>query len=450
MEHLPSGDLLPTLVVPPPGPRSLALAEELRRYESPNITYVGSDRPVFWKEALGSNVLDVDGNVYVDFTAGFAVAATGHRNPTVSQAMEGQLKRLIHGLGDVHPSDAKLELLQRLAEVSPDGLEQTILASSGAEAVEAALKTARLASGRPGVLAFSSAYHGLTYGALAVTDGEFFRGPFSDQLGIPVVRAPFPNPQSPPAELNGSGDLTEAALRAVAARLDDGANHIGAVIVEPIQGRAGIIVPPPGFISGLRHECDRRGLVLIFDEIYTGFGRTGRWFACQHEGVAPDLLCVGKALSGALPFSACIGRPEIMAAWPVSTGEAIHTSTFLGHPLACAAALAQIGEIERQNLVGRAERLGAMLRKGLDEIRDRCPGLVADVRGRGMLAALQLSDDDGANSSSPVQRLVVQSLRRGLLLLGGGDCVTLTPPLTISEDQLAFGLSTIGTCLSGT
>jgi 4-aminobutyrate aminotransferase len=447
MERLTSGDLLPGIETPPPGPRSRALIEGLRRYESPNITYISTDFPIFWKEARGANVLDVDGNVYVDLTGGFAVAVAGHRNEAVLSAMQRQMDLLVHGLGDVHPPDVKVELLRRLAEITPAGLDRAILASSGAEAVEAALKTARLASGRPGVLRFSGGYHGLTYGALCVTDGDQFRAPFSDQLGIPTVRVPYPDPYRTPEKLRGAADLAGAAIELVRSRLDESADEIGAVIIEPIQGRAGVIVPPPGFLSRLREECDRRALVLIFDEIYTGFGRTGRWFACEHENVVPDLLCVGKALTGALPLSACVGRASIMEAWPPSGGEAIHTSTFLGHPLGCAAALAQIDEIERLDLVARAERLGVRLINHLRQAMRRHPE-IGDVRGRGLMIGIELVNPaSGEPHAGAAKRLLVEALRRGVLLLASRGTITLTPPLTISEPQLDFALQTIEACL---
>jgi len=449
MSELSAGDRLPDIVVTPPGPRSRDLAAHLRRYESPNVTYISDSSPVFWAEAIGANVLDVDGNTYIDLTAGFGAAAGGHRNPRVVGAIRKQLETLAHGLGDVHPPAIKVQLLERLAEVTPPGLEQSILASSGAEAVEAALKTARLASGRPGVLCFSGAYHGLTYGALAVTDGEHFRVPFENQLGIPVARVPFPNPYRPGSDVEGRGGLLNATLRLVAETLDAD-DRIGAIIVEPILGRGGVVVPPDGFLRGLRDECDRRGLVLIFDEILTGFGRTGRWFACEHEGTAPDIMCVGKALSGALPFSACIGRPEVMAAWPLSRGEAIHTSTFLGHPLACAAALAQIDEIEDQ-LVERSAGLGTSMLDRLEGMKTRVTG-IGDVRGRGLLAAIELVRDPGSREPDRerAERAVQSALLRGLILLSGGCALQLSPPLTISEEQLGFALTTLEACLGGT
>jgi 4-aminobutyrate aminotransferase len=442
MNKLTAGDLLPSIITPPPGPRSRELAGRLRRVESPNITAISDDFPIFWADALGANVLDVDGNVYIDLTAGFAVAAAGHRNPHVVDAIKHQLDSLPHGLGDVHPPEIKVQLLERLAEIAPGDLSQSILANSGSEAVEAALKTARLASGKPGVLAFTGAYHGLTYGALSVTDGDFFRGPFTDQLGIPVARVPYPNPYRPAPELGGE-DLLAGTLGLVAHQLDAN-DAVGAIIVEPILGRGGIVVPPDGFLRGLRELCDDRGLVLIFDEVYTGFGRTGRWFACQHEEVVPDLLCVGKALTGALPFSACVGRPEVMAAWPPSSGEAIHTSTFLGHPLGCAAALAQIDEIERLGLTDRATRLGSALTDRLEHMRASFPA-IGDVRGRGLLVGIELVQDPATRTPDPLlgSRLTVEALRAGLIVLCGGHILELSPALTIGAEQLDFAMAAL-------
>lgn len=451
MTELTAGDRLPQIAVPPPGPESRRLAAELRAHESPNITFISDDSPIVWREAAGANVLDVDGNIYIDLTAGFGVAMAGHRNPRVASALRAQSERLIHGLGDVHPAEVKIQLLAKLAAIAPGELGTTILASSGAEAVEAALKTARLASGRPGVLCFSGAYHGLTYGALAVTDGESFRAPFADQLGIPTVRAPYPDPYRPPPELDPS-DLAGSALQLLRSKLDRAGEAIGAAIIEPILGRGGVVVPPPGFLSELSDECRRRRIILIFDEIFTGMGRTGRWFACEHEELVPDLLCIGKGLSGAFPLSACIGLPEVMAAWPASDGEAIHTSTFLGHPLSCAAALAQIQEIEGTGLLARASVLGERIHARLLDMASHLD-VVGDVRGRGLLAGIELIRD--AESREPdaalSKQVIASGLRRGLILLAAGrrgNVLSLSPPLSITEEQLDFALEMLEVCLA--
>jgi len=434
--HLP-----PRLRVPPPGPRSRALARRLAAVESRNVTFLSPEFPIFWVRARGSNVWDADGNRFVDLSGGFAVAAAGHRNPRVVTALRRQLGHLLHGMGDVHPPEVKVRLLERLARLAPFPDARVVLANSGAEAVEAALKTARLHTGRPGVLAFTGAYHGLTYGALGVTDRTLFREPFEDQLNPHVLRAPYPHPYRPPPELAGSGDLRAAALAAVVRRLDGpGGDAVGAVVVEPVQGRAGDVVPPPGFLAGLADLCRERGLLLVLDEIYTGLGRTGRQFAAEHEGVVPDLLCVGKALSGALPISACLGPARVMEAWPLSRGEAKHTSTFLGNPLACAAAIASLDEIERLDLAGRAAREGE---RWMARIRERAGSdpRVGDVRGRGLMIGIDLVRDRESRVPDPglAGRVVTAALRRGWILLAGGpdgNVLSLSPPLTVTPELL--------------
>ncbi len=374
-------NLPPRLRVPPPGPRSLALARRLAAVESRNVTHLSDEFPIFWRKARGSNVWDVDGNRFVDLTAGFAVAGAGHRNPRVVTALRGQLAHLLHGMGDVHPPEGKVRLLERLADISPFAETRTILANTGSEAIEAALKTARLRTGKPGVIAFTGAYHGLTYGALAVTDRELFRVPFEDQLNPHVLRAPFPDPFRRPRELSGTDDLAAAALAEVERLLaGPGGDAVGCVIIEPVQGRGGDVVPPAGFLPGLASLCRKHQVLLVFDEIYTGLGRTGDMFACEHESVVPDLLCIGKALSGALPIAACLGSADVMDAWPESSGEAKHTSTFLGNPLACAAAVASLNEIERLGLAAMAREEGERASGLLASLAEKHPESGRDPR----------------------------------------------------------------------
>lgn len=443
------GRLLPSIRVPPPGPESRRLAAELARVESPNVTYLADDFPVFWSEARGANVRDVDGNVYVDLTAAFAVAGPGHAHPRIVAAVQAQAARLLHGMGDVHPPAVKVELLRTLAEVAPGGLDRAILANSGAEAVEAALKTAAIATGRPRVLAFHGAYHGLTYGALAASGREDFRAPFAAQLGDIAVFAPYPYVYRSPFG-HDPEEVCAATLRHVEALLD-ASEGIGAIIVEPVQGRGGDVVPPDGFLPGLRRICDARGLLLIADEIYTGFGRTGRWFACEHWGVTPDLLCVGKGMTGGMPFAACIGTDAVMEAWPRSTGEAIHTSTFLGHPLGCAAALASIAVLREERLVERSAELGARLLGRLREMTADHPH-VGEVRGLGMMIGIELVRDRESRAPAPelAGRVVVETLRRGVLTLGGGvhgNVLSLSPPFVITDEQVDAALDLLRAAL---
>ncbi|HYW05699.1 MAG TPA: aspartate aminotransferase family protein [Longimicrobium sp.] len=450
-----SGRELPRMVAAPPGPESLRLAAELARWESPNVTYLADDFPVFWDAALGANVRDVDGNVFVDLTSAFAVAGPGHAHPRIVAAVQAQAARLMHGMGDVHPPAIKVELLRALAEVAPGGLCRSILASSGAEAVEAALKTAAVATGKPRVLAFQGGYHGMTYGALAASAREDFRAPFARQLMRNTVFAPYPYAYRSPFGRDAD-EVGAATLRYVEHLLDTpgtASEGIGAVLVEPVQGRGGDVVPPAGFLPGLRRICDERGLLLIFDEVYTGFGRTGRWFAGEHWGVTPDLMAVGKGLTGGFPFAACIGTERAMGAWPRSTGEAIHTSTFLGHPVGCAAALAAIAVLRDERLVERSATLGARILGRLRELTASHPR-VGEVRGLGMMIGIEMVRDRDTRAPAPELsgRVVTEGLRRGILLLGGGvygNVLSLSPPFVLTDEQADFALHTLGDILRG-
>ena len=450
------GHQLPEMRVAPPGPQSRQLATELARYESPNVTYLAEDFPVFWAEAAGANVRDVDGNVYVDLTAAFAVAGAGHANPRVVDAIRNQAGRLLHGMGDVHPPAIKVELLRKLAEVAPGDLRRSVLANSGAEAVEVALKTAAIATGKSRVLAFHGGYHGLTYGALAVSGREDFRAPFAAQLPPIATFAPYPDAYRSPFGTHDPEECATACLGYVEHLLDTpgtAAEGIGAILAEPVQGRGGDVVPHPSFLPGLRRICDERGLLLILDEIYTGFGRTGRWFACEHTETVPDLLIVGKALTGGLPFAACIGTDATMECWPRSTGEAIHTSTFLGNPIGCAAALASIAELQERKLVERSAELGGHLKQRLEEITRDHPR-VGEVRGVGMMIGTELVRDRSTRVPAPelAGRVMTEALRHGLILLSGGiygNVLSFSPPFVITEAQLAAALAVLEQVFAG-
>ena len=418
--------LPPELVTAVPGPRSIELTRRLGEVESRNVTCVEPAPPIFWERARGSNVWDVDGNRYVDLTAGFGVANAGHAHPRVVRAMAEQSAELLHAMGDVHPATAKVELLEALARRFPGGVPaRTVLGSSGTDAVEAAIKTALLATGRAGIVAFEGAYHGLGLGALDATWRPLFREPFEARLAGATVFARF-------------GDLEDVRRIARSA-----AHPIGAVLIEPIQGRAGERIAPDGFLAELRVLCDQEGWLLIADEVYTGFGRTGRWFACEHENVVPDLLCVGKGLSSGMPISACIGRAEVMAAWPPSGGEALHTQTFLGHPPSCAAALASITVIEEEKLVERSAETGAA---ALEHLRKKLGGAdgIVEIRGRGLLLGIECDTPQRVNTAC------VRSLEQGVIVLMSGDSgevVSITPPLSIDLDLLTDALDVVAQAL---
>jgi 4-aminobutyrate aminotransferase-like enzyme len=405
---------------PIPGPRSRALNALVARYEAPGVTYIADDYPIAWTSAHGALVTDADGNRYIDLTGAFSVAALGHTNDAVTAAIIAQAQRLVHGMGDVHPTDVKARLLERLAAIAPGDCSKTYFGSNGADAIEFALKTALLATGRARVLSYEGAYHGLSLGALPVGGIARFREPFAPLVDGRATFIPFP----------GANDSRDAALAAVRAALAGDA-QIGAVVLEPIQGRGGVIVPPAGFLRGIRALCDEFRCVMILDEIYTGYGRTGTMFACEREDVVPDILCIGKVIAGGVPFSAAIGRPAVIDAWPRSEGEALHTATFLGNPLACAAALAVLDVFERDAIVAGVARRDPWLRERLAPLARHAT--VTDVRGIGMLWAIEFVDAGVAN------RVVRAGLQRGLILLQSGvdgTSITLAPPLNIEDDQL--------------
>jgi 4-aminobutyrate aminotransferase-like enzyme len=445
--------------------KTRVILQQLRDFESRNVLFTEPDGswPVVWERAKDVFVWDADGKKYLDLTAAFGVAAAGHANSSVVKAGQNQMGRLPHAMGDVHPHALKAELAQKLSRITferwnsfrrdelhespnsgtrvtrPSG--KTIFSNSGFEAVESALKTAMLATGRHGVIAFTGAYHGLGYGALNATHRDFFRKPFQPQLREFARFVPFPA---------ASADLAavEFQIRHLFRR-----EWIGAILVEPVQARGGINVPPPEFLPLLRKLCDEFGALLIADEIYTGFGRTGKWFACEHSGVVPDLICLGKALTGGFPLSACVGRADLMdAAWPASRGEAIHTSTFLGNPVGCAMALAQIAEIEKLKLPERATELGGFLLAELQSLQSEIPNSKFEIhaRGLGLMAGVELRRHDGSPATAETFAAIKTLLQQGFIFLPEGEfgnVISFTPPLTITEAQLAKAVAALAEVL---
>ncbi len=417
---LSRGDLLPSLRTAVPGPRSLAISARLRAAEAPGINTLYRDQPsLAWRSARGANVLDVDGNRFIDLTAGFGAAAVGHANPAVRAAIRRQSALLLHGLGDVHAHEPRLELAELLQRLSPVDDPLVHFAVTGSEAVEVALKTAFLATGRSKVLAFEGAYHGLTFGALAATSRALFREPFHEHLTPHITRAPF--------------GLAIPEIEALLAR----SANFACVIVEPILGREGIVLPPPDWLRELAALCASSGVLLIADEIFTGCGRSGTLFAVEHEQVRPDLLCCGKALAGGMPLAAVIGRRPLMQVWK-SPGEALHTGTFVAHPTACAAALAVLGALRAERLPQRAQALGTDIERTLRPLAAH--PRVREIRGRGLLWAIELDDADLAAHA------VALAMTKGVILLAGGSLgstLQIAPPLTISSRQLSTALTSV-------
>lgn len=430
------GSALPQMVAELPAAKSRALIDALAATECPALTARRARRaeltgvahdPIVWTRAQGANVWDADGNRYVDLSAGFGAAAVGHNHPEVLAALAAQSQRLMHALGDMHPSDIKIELLQKLCELAPLDDAKAMLGLSGSDAITAALKTALLATGKPGVLAFVGSYHGLDYAPLAACGfNEAFRAPFAAQLNPHVTFAPY------------------ADLAAAEHALAHAQAPIGAVLVEPVLGRGGVVVPQEGFLGELSALCQKHGALLVVDAIMVGLGRNGVWPFGVPEGVRMDLVCLGKALGGGLPISACIGSGEVMRAWGAAAqhtgGVPLHTGTFFGNPLACATALAALDILSSKQLDARAARLGGAFMQALES---KLLGRVREVRGAGLIVGI----DTGSVSRGlgAGQRL----LEAGYITVpaGDGSVISLTPPLTIEPALLEGFIEACGQVL---
>jgi 4-aminobutyrate aminotransferase/(S)-3-amino-2-methylpropionate transaminase len=366
------------------------------------------DAPIVYASARGSNVTDVDGNRYVDLTAGFGALLLGHAPNSATDA--ATKTELTLALGDVYASEIKVRACEAIASLYPEAGARVMLGLSGADAVTCALKTALLATGKPGVVAFEGSYHGLSHGPLAALGfAPSFRTPFAQHLGIPVHFAPFPH------SLEG----LDAALDAVRKALVGG--EVGAILVEPMLGRGGCVVPPDAFLPALRELATEAGALLVVDEIWTGLGRTGAMLASAP--VVPDVICLGKGLGGGLPISACVGSAEVMAAWGGHGGTRIHTGTHFGAPPNCAAALAVLETVARDDLPARSKAVGEAWMR---ELGDRAVG-------RGLMVGVRFND--AAEALAAMRRL----LAKGFIALTGGvrgDTLTLSPPLTIAPELL--------------
>jgi 4-aminobutyrate aminotransferase-like enzyme len=440
------------------------ILRQLRGFESRNITFLDPDGswPIVWERAQGVHVWDAEGKKYLDLTAAFGVAAAGHANPNVVKAGQKQMAKLLHAMGDVHPHALKAKLAQKLSEITFERWGKksgkVVFSNSGFEAVESALKTAMLATGKRGIIAFEGAYHGLGYGALNATHREHFHRPFRSQLREFAHFVPYPKISEGrvprvPNRAAVFADSPSSSLRNIESRIRQlfRRKQIGAILIEPIQARGGINVPPREFLPLLRKLCDEFGVLLILDEIYTGFGRTGKWFACEHSQTIPDLICLGKALTGGFPLSACVGRADLVdAAWPASTGEAIHTSTFLGHPVGCAMALAQISEIGRLKLCESSAELGKDLLEELSKVQSPKSKVVCAPRGLGLMVGLELTLPNGKPATEAALAAIKTLLHRGYIFLPEGEygnVISFTPPLTISKKQLAKAVAALAEVL---
>ena len=416
-----------------PGPASRALAERRKASVSSAVS-VGND--LYIDRGDGAILVDVDGNQLIDFGSGIAVASVGHAAPAVVAAVKEQASRVAHTCFMVTPYPGYVEVCEQLAELTPgDHEKRSALFNSGAEAVENAVKVARAYTGRQAVIAFDHAYHGRTNLTMALTakvqpykDGF---GPFAPEIYRMGMAYPYRWPTGPE-------HCAEEAFAEFAAQVhvQVGEEHVAAVLIEPIQGEGGFIVPAPGFLTLLSDWCATHGVVLIADEVQTGFCRTGDWFASEHEGIVPDLVTTAKALGGGLPLAAVTGRAEIMDA-PVVGGLG---GTFGGNPISCAAALAAIGMMRAEDLAGRAWQIGATLSARLGDLATIHPQ-IGEVRGRGAMMAVEIVRPDGSKTpdAALTKAVLAGCARRGLLMLGCGtygNVIRMLPPLVISDDLL--------------
>jgi len=388
---------------------------------------------IVYKRAFGSNVFDVDGNRFVDLAAGFGAILLGHCHPELTACIADQAARLTQALGDVFPSTEKIVLQETLAHMMGPGPHRVILGQSGADAITAAVKTAALATGLPGVVAFCGAYHGLSYAPLALCGlRTSYKAPFAGQLNPHIHSVPYPSNAN-----EGQQSLSEVA------RLLAGGD-IGAVVIEPILGRGGCVIPPEGFLSRLIQLTREHRAISIFDEIWTGLGRCGSLLYSQAIGVVPDIICLGKGLGGGLPLSACVGRAEIMQAWQ-RDAEVVHTSTFAGTPLAAAAAIRLLQILERNAIIEQTLRRGELwieaLRKRLSSL-----AIVTEIRGRGFMVAIDLGPKAGI-AAEAANRLLGSGW---ITSTGGGqrEVLILTPPLTISDHLLMSATNALHQSLS--
>ncbi len=415
----------PRIVGPLPGPMAARWLARDDRVMSPSYTRT---YPLVVKRARGAMVEDLDGNRFLDFTAGIAVTNVGHCHPQVTAAIRRQAGRLVHMSGTDFYYTPQVRLAEHLARLAPGpGSKRVFFTNSGAEAIEAALKLARHHSGRPRAIAFFKAFHGRTYGAMSLSGSK------------PIHRRGFA-PLVPEVQHAKFGDLESVrALFATTCPADETA----AIFVEPIQGEGGYIVPPPEFLPGLRRLCDEHGILLVTDEIQSGIGRTGRFLAQEHWGVAGDIICLAKGLANGLPLGAIVARDDVMD-WPPGS----HASTFGGNPVACAAALATVRLVETR-YQANADRRGEQLRQGLRALLPRFPFL-RDVRGLGLMVGLEIGRPDGHGPDPDLRDAIIERcFRRGLLLLPcGPSTVRFCPPLCLSERQVAIGLGLLERALA--
>jgi len=411
-----------------PGPRSREILERKERVVAEPLSVF---LPVVVEEARGATLTDVDGNTFIDFTGGVGCLNVGHSNPQVVAAAQEQLSRFSHTDFTIVPYEVYVTLAERLCELAPVRKPaKAAFFNAGAEAVENAIKFARSFTGRPGVVAFEGGFHGRTLLALSLTSKthpyKAGLGPFAPE----VYRVPFPNEYRGPSAAEALEALERALVTQVAAET------VAALVLEPVQGEGGFVVAPPEFVEGVRSLCDEHGIVLVVDEVQTGYGRTGRMWGIEHSGVEPDLITVAKSIAAGLPLSGVIGKAEIMDA----PDDSAIGGTYVGNPVAQAAALAVLDVFEEEGVVAQAQAIGETIRSRMLSWQERWQQ-IGDVRGLGAMLAIELVSDRDSKTpdADAASRIVEEAAARGLLLLKSGiysNCIRVLTPLVISDAEL--------------
>jgi 4-aminobutyrate aminotransferase len=435
---------LPHLAGPVPGLRAQALIARDARVVSPSYT---RGYPLVVDRAEGAIVEDVDGNRFLDFNAGIAVVAAGHCHPRVVKAVQEQAARLIHMSGTDFYYEGMVALAEKLAELTPGGVERRVsFGNSGAEAVEGAFKLARYATGREKVIAFFGGFHGRTMGALSLTARKSTQRAGFSPMVPGVVHAPYPYcyrcpvGQRPETCAVECVQFIEQTLFKTIAPPDE----VAAIVIEPVQGEGGYVVPPQKFFDELTRLAKQHGILLVFDEVQSGMGRTGKMWAAEHFGAIPDIMAVAKGIASGMPLGATVARADLMT-WPPGA----HASTFGGNPVACAAALTTIALLEEE-LMANAARMGDYMMNRLREWPRRF-ACVGDVRGLGLMIGVEFVRDRETREKAPELRdaVVARAFERGLLTLGAGEnTLRLCPPLIITREQCDFALETLEECVA--
>jgi 4-aminobutyrate aminotransferase len=390
--------------------------------------------PIVIERGEGCRVYDREGKSYLDFSSGLAVLNIGHNHPRVMERVARQLSLYVH-TGGIYYNETTVAAAEQLTAITPGALDMLFFSNSGAEAVEGALKLARHATGRQGVIAFYGAFHGRTLGAVSVTSSSARYRERYHPLLPSVYHTPYPYCFRCPVGAT-AGTCTLGCFRCLEQLLRHviTPEEVAAVIIEPILGEGGYIPAQAPFLAGLRRLCDAHGILLIFDEVQSGMGRTGDWFAAQSYGITPDILTVAKGIASGLPLSAVVSRKDLMERWPAGA----HGTTFGGNPVSCAATIATIETIRDDNLLLRCRELGARAMARLNGMKDHHP-LIGDVRGVGLMIGIELVREDGTPDSSSCSQLLGECCKRGLILINcgtGKNIIRFIPPLTISDAEL--------------